>query len=103
MEFQQFFNSTRMVMGPGCVQQVPVELEKINAENIVIITDPGLVKAGVVEKLTDYLEGFNYYVFDEVSPNPSVSSVDDAYHQVKKYDADIVLGIGGGSSIDTAK
>lgn len=103
MRFQQFFNSTRVIMGPGCLQQLPMELEKIHAENIVIITDPGLVKAGVVEKITNQLKGFNYYVYDGVIPNPSVASVDDAYHQVKKEHADIVLGIGGGSSIDTAK
>jgi len=101
--FKQFFVSTRLIIGPGCIDQLPVELNKIGAKHLLIVTDQGLVKAGILDEVLAQLDGFTFRVFDNVIPNPTVDSVDSAYHSLKDEKFDLILAVGGGSSIDTAK
>lgn len=71
----------------------------------VIVTDAGLVKVGILEGMIESLESssIDYTVFDRVVPNPTDISVEEAAKLVREVKADFVIGIGGGSSMDTAK
>jgi len=71
----------------------------------VIITDEGVVKAGLLSGIKESLEGvgIEYTVWDKVVPNPTDVSVEEAADFVKEYGADFLIAIGGGSSMDTAK
>lgn len=100
---KEFSVTTRLVTGPGSRKALPDHLKKMDVRNILIVTDKGIVGAGVLDKLLIHLDEFNCKIYDEVIPNPDVSSVTAAFDQVKEYEIDLVIAIGGGSSMDTAK
>ncbi len=81
------------------------QLESIKGEKCFIVTDKILVKLGVVKILTDKLEEFekSYEIFDEVMPDPHEDMILKATEQCKKFEPDLIIGIGGGSSMDAAK
>lgn len=100
-----FQTTRRIVMGPGSLTGLADEIKRLNASRVLIITDPGLVRAGVIERVEAILTkaGISFSRFDKVEPDPRFEIVDDALEQLKAEGADLVLGIGGGSSIDIAK
>ena len=91
--------------GPGARKNLPEIIGRLGARKALVVTDPGLIKFGVTELVTDVLDGAGiaYEVFSDVKPNPTVTNVRqgiDAYH---KSGADFMIAVGGGSAIDTAK
>ena len=70
-----------------------------------LVTDQGLVKAGIVDTVTEALRAGNvdYLLFDCVVPNPPIKLVDDAAALYKTEKCDGLIGLGGGSPMDTAK
>jgi alcohol dehydrogenase len=70
-----------------------------------IVTDPGVVNSGLVSSLRTSLEeaGMKVFLFDRVEPEPSASLVDESAQLTKENGIDIVVGVGGGSSLDIAK
>lgn len=75
------------------------------AKRIFIVSDEGIKKAGLLKKLTDILDGDKkeYQIFDNVKAEPSWQDAQDGVIQAKSYQCDLIIGIGGGSVIDTAK
>src|SRR5690625_1212211 len=100
---KQFSVTTKLITGPGSREMLPEQLKQMGAKNILIVTDKGIVNAGVLDKLLAHLEDFNHQVYDKVIPNPDVQSVTEAFDEVKDNEIDLVIAIGGGSSMDTAK
>lgn len=80
-------------------------LKKQGVKKALFVTDPGLVKLGIVNGALDSLkaEGVAVQVFDSVKPDPSFQLVLDAGEAAKSFGADHVIGFGGGSSMDVAK
>ena len=70
-----------------------------------IVTDDMMVKLGNVEKLTDALDEINvsYVIFSAINSEPTHSMVDDGVEIYKKQECDFIIGIGGGSPMDTMK
>ena len=70
-----------------------------------IVTDRGVRNAGIVDKIQISLRqaGVEYAVYDNILPNPRDTSCDEAAELGKDFGADVILGIGGGSSMDSAK
>jgi alcohol dehydrogenase len=90
--------------GAHCTEQIGVMLqEKFAARSALIITDQGLVKLGKLQALLTSLEtsSIKVKVFDQVLPDPSDSLILQAAEQAQ--DVDVIIGFGGGSSMDTAK
>lgn len=90
--------------GAHCTEQIGVMLqEKFAARSALIITDQGLVKLGKLQALLTSLEtsSIRVKVFDQVLPDPSDSLILQAAEQAQ--DVDVIIGFGGGSSMDTAK
>ncbi len=100
-----FQTTPRTVIGVGAIQNIVEELRRLGGENITIVTDTGLVKAGIVEILEKLLDdaGFKFQRYDEIEPDPSLETAKKAARFVKEAGTDLVVGIGGGSALDIAK
>lgn len=90
---------------PGCIAKIPEYLAKSGAKKPMVVTDPGLVKAGVAPAVTKILDdaGVAYGYYDNVAPNPTVDMVNAVKEVYLKEGCDSFIAIGGGSSMDTAK
>ncbi|MDF1666686.1 MAG: iron-containing alcohol dehydrogenase, partial [Planctomycetota bacterium] len=101
-------SQTRLVYAPGAVESLATLTSEFVApgSKILVVTDPGLVKAGHAAKVKGLLEagGFAVSVFDKVHENPSSIDVDACRdHALSFGDVDLLIGLGGGSSLDTAR
>ncbi|MEW6529376.1 MAG: iron-containing alcohol dehydrogenase [Thermodesulfobacteriota bacterium] len=102
----RFFQTTpRIVMGAGSLDSAVDELKRLGGKNVMIITDPGLVSTGIVERLEKLLSGGGLSTtrFDAVDPDPSYEIAAKAANQTRAAGADLIVGIGGGSPLDIAK
>lgn len=80
-------------------------LSKMKGKKAFIITDPHMLKLGFVEKVTYQLEkaNFEWEIFSEVEPDPSVDTVRKGCAELERFTPDIIIALGGGSAIDAAK
>ena len=96
---------TRIIFGIGSVNGLNKEASEFGTKKVLIVTDPGVIKAGihqrVIEQLTQY--SFTCVVFGEVEPDPSIATVAKAAETARRSEAGIIVAVGGGSAIDTAK
>lgn len=101
----EFVLPTKIKFGEGVSREIAAEIKGLGKEKPLILTDKGLLKAGVVDKITEALKagGIEYTIFDEIEPNPRDLTVQKAYETARMCGADILVAIGGGSSMDTAK
>jgi alcohol dehydrogenase len=102
----EFILPTRIKYGPGVAASIGGELQALGKKRPFIITDKGLVKAGIVARVTTALEDGgikDYSIFDGIEPNPRDTTVQSAYEAAKDCGADVLIAIGGGSSMDVAK
>ncbi len=101
----EFVLPTKIIYGEGAINRLPDEIRKMNHKKPLIITDKGLIAAGLVAKITDILDeaGMPYSIFDGIQPNPRDTTVTEAAEWARKEDSDMLIAIGGGSSMDTAK
>ncbi len=99
------FRITRAKFGVGAVEEIGYDARILGGSNVFIATDKGIVKAGLVEKVREPLEkqGLKVEIWDEVEAEPSLQSMEQVIEFVKQKKFDLFIGLGGGSSIDTAK
>ena len=91
--------------GHGAIENIVPELTARGCKKAFVCSDPDLIKFGVTKKVTDLLDaaGFAYSVYSEIKPNPTIANVQDGVTAFKAAEADSIVAIGGGSSMDTAK
>ena len=91
--------------GPGARHELPGVIARLGYKKALVVTDKGLMKFGVAQKVLDELDGAGvpYEVYDDVKPNPTVTNVKNGIAACKAAGADFIVAIGGGSSMDTAK
>ncbi|MDE3102806.1 MAG: iron-containing alcohol dehydrogenase [Chloroflexota bacterium] len=96
---------TRIMFGRGVSERVAEPLGQVGAKRVLIVTDPGVVNAGLVGPIEQRIRdaGIAYEVYDGVVPDPTVGDVDRCFERVTAMKADALVAVGGGSSIDTAK
>jgi choline dehydrogenase len=92
---------TRIVHGPGAVVGVAEELATLGVSRPMLVTDPGVAAAGLVERVTPQLDGA--VMFDDVRPNPDIELVDRGAEAYRDAGCDGLVALGGGSSMDAAK
>jgi choline dehydrogenase len=92
---------TRLIHGPGALARLPQTLSELGVTRPLLVTDPGVSAAGIAERALRHME--NAIVFDEVRPNPDIELVDRAAALYRDEGCDGLVGLGGGSSMDTAK
>ena len=102
---RSFTIPTVMKHGLGAITTVADEVRALGIARPLLVTDPGIVRAGLVERATGPLRAANidFAVFDRVAPNPPIALVDEAAAIYREERCDGVIGFGGGSSMDTAK
>src|SRR5262245_46364784 len=93
---------TRLVHGPGALARLGELRRELAIARPLLVTDPGVVSAGLLERALGRLDD-GVVVFDGVQPNPDVELVDRAAAVYREAGCDGLLGLGGGSSLDTAK
>ena len=91
--------------GAGAITAVVDEIKARGFAKAFVATDPDLIKFGVAAKVTDLLDAaaIPYAVFSDIKPNPIIENVQNGVEAFKAAEADCIVAIGGGSSMDTAK
>ncbi|WP_227764906.1 iron-containing alcohol dehydrogenase family protein [Zhaonella formicivorans] len=100
---KRFFLPTQLIHGAGALKELGKFVSK--DDNVIVVTDKGLVKVGLVEKLLAELAtiGATWAVFDDIEPNPHADTVRKALAFAKEQGVNTVVTIGGGSPMDVAK
>ena len=90
---------------PGSIACLADEVRALGGKRPMLVTDKGLVAAGLVDEAVKSLRtaGMDYVLFDDVVPNPGIELVDGAAVLHLEEGCDSLIGLGGGSSMDTAK
>ena len=112
--FQFFFNLGARVLpwrkavpieGPGSISKIPELLREQKVKKPMLVTDNGLVKAGIAQRIIDVLAKahFAYLVYTDVEPNPSVNTVNKIQKLYIDQGCDGIIALGGGSAMDAAK
>jgi choline dehydrogenase len=96
---------TRLVHGVGAIASLGKEAAALGITRPMVVTDAGIVKAGILDEALEPLRraGLDPVVFDRVRANPDVALVDEGARYYASEGCDGLVGLGGGSSIDTAK
>ncbi len=91
--------------GAGAIEAIPSEAKGRGLKKAFVCSDPDLVKFGVTKKVLDVLDaaGLSYEVYSNIKPNPTIENVQSGVEAYKASQADYIIAIGGGSSMDTAK
>lgn len=98
-----YFGPTKIVFGVNASRDADIEMGALGGSKAVVVTDKGIIKAGLVDGITECLGGKCAGVFSEVPQDTGVEVVDAAAEFARKNGADMVISVGGGSVIDTAK
>lgn len=102
---ERFVLNETSYFGKGAREELPGEITRRKFKKVLVVTDKALFECGVSARVTEVLDkaGIDYEVYSEVKPNPTIKNVLDGVEACKKAGADVIVAVGGGSSIDTAK
>lgn len=96
-------NPTRIVFGVNSLRDLAAECNELKCSKAFLVTDKGLVEAGLAEKVEAALGKLHVGTFDECPQDSGVHIVNQAADIAREKGADILVSLGGGSVIDTAK
>ena len=102
---ERFVLNETSYFGKGAREELAGEIRKRGFHKVFLVSDKSLVNAGVTAKIEEVLQKANvpYSLYDEIKPNPTIQNVTDGVKACKESEADVIVAVGGGSSIDTAK
>ena len=105
MSSSRFVLNETSYFGRGAREVLGEEIKSRGFKKALVVTDKALFEIGVTNKVLEVLdkEGIAYEVYHEVKPNPTIKNVLDGVEMCKSAGADVLVAVGGGSSIDTAK
>ena len=91
--------------GAGAIQEIATEAKARGFKKAFVCSDPDLIKFEVTTKVTKVLDdaGLAYAIYSDIKANPTIQNVQHGVEEFKKSEADYIVAIGGGSSMDTAK
>ncbi len=97
-----FHMPVRLYFGSGEIKNIETIIRNnFNAKNLVLITDKGVVRAGLINNIVDKFD--NIKLFDEVEANPKSHTINKIAVQIRQIKPDLIIGVGGGSSLDAGK
>ena len=101
----KFQAPTKVLFGPDTAQQLGEEAARLGVRKVLIVTDGGIVKAGLLDPVLAPLKqaGITPVVFDQVEPNPTDQTALTGAARARSSGAQAIIGLGGGSPIDAAK
>src|ERR1041384_667991 len=96
---------TRIVHGRGAIRELPQELKRVSATNVLVVTDKGILQAGLLGPITALLDrsGIRHSVFSSFDPNPTDADALRGIEAYRSADADAIVAVGGGASLDMGK
>lgn len=102
---QRFILNETSYHGAGAIASIADEVKARGLNKAMVCSDPDLVKFGVTKKVLDVLEGAGlaYTLYSNIKANPTIENVQAGVAAYKEAEADYLIAIGGGSSMDTAK
>lgn len=102
---QVFYCPHKVIFGINSAQTLGAEVKALGGQKPLVVTDQGVLKAGLLEPVLKSLDGASipYVIFDRVEPEPPATVVDEGTRTLKEERCDLVIGVGGGSSLDVAK
>lgn len=102
---EKFVLNETSYFGRGCRTELPNEIKARGFNKVLVVTDKALYECGVTGKVTQILDeaGIAYEIYSEVKPNPTVTNVQQGIDKCRECGADVIVAVGGGSAMDTAK
>lgn len=100
-----FYSPNRIIFGINSSKVIGAEVKGMGGKKPLLVTDPGVAEAGLLDPIKKSLDeaSIAYLIFDKVEPEPPARLVDEGAEILKEGGCDMVIGIGGGSSLDVAK
>jgi len=97
--------ATPLKFGPGAAEEAGWELKRLGATRVLLISDAGVARVGITERVKESIEraGIACVVYAHARVEPTLQSLQDAVDVARAGGFDGFVGVGGGSSIDTAK
>jgi alcohol dehydrogenase len=97
--------TVRASFGRGVIGKLGKRLRALGAKRALLVTDAGIVRAGIASRVSDAAtrDGVAVELFDGVGPNPTIEHVEQGAEVVRQSGVDVVVALGGGSSLDAAK
>ena len=105
MSTTKFVLNETSYFGNGAREVLAEEITKRGFKKVFLVSDKSLVEAGVAAKVEEELKKANikYTLYSEIKPNPTIKNVLDGVEACKQSEVDLIVAVGGGSSMDTAK
>lgn len=102
---QRFVLNETSYHGSGAIENIVTEAKARGFKKALVCSDPSLIQFGVTQKVTGLLDkaGLAYEIFSDIKPNPTIENVQAGVDAFRKANADYIIAIGGGSSMDTSK
>lgn len=99
------YSCKKTLLGKGTLKNLGNETRSLGGNKALIVTDPGVVNADLVKPAVASIKesGLEVGVFDQVQPEPPTSVIDSCAEMVRREGFNTIIGLGGGSSLDTAK
>ncbi len=100
-----FRTTPTVVFGRGALQELPDQLRRAGAGKAYVVTDAGIVRAGILGQVEALLRqaGIEYEAWTDVPPEPPATSVDACAAAMREAAPDVVIGLGGGSAMDSSQ
>lgn len=99
------FEIPEIIFGRGSLEQLGQCSRRMGGDRIMLVTDPGIIANGWIDEALGYLqqEGLKTVVYDNVVSNPRAFQVEEGAMEYTRQECDVIIAIGGGSPMDTAK
>ena len=101
--FLPFNCHTNVISGKGSIASIAKEVTSLKCSRVLIVTDQGVKKAGLVQLAQNALGDFCVGVYDKVGQDSNLDTVDEATELARELKADCIVSVGGGSAMDTGK
>jgi len=105
MQTFQWQLKTKIFFGIGEAKKIADRVKELGGTRVLLVTDTGIMKAGMAGEMKDTLQqaGIEVALYDGVVPNPTTWEVEKGVAVAKEHETNVIIGLGGGSSLDTAK
>ena len=97
-----YFAPTKVIFGVGMISDLPVEVSALGKKAL-LVTDPGIIETGMADQVKAILGGSLAGVYSDIPQDTGMEVVDQGAEFARSVGADVVVSLGGGSAIDTAK
>ena len=104
-KISSFHTANTIISGLGSIKKLGGFVKKLSSKKVLIVTDEGVISAKIIDKIIDILKSdvIKYCIYSKVEHDPSIESIQECYSFSNEHDCDLIIAVGGGSSIDVAK